>query len=104
MQWSQQRECLQGRRDPDTRGHPQMCSGGSEVAPRRGLCQAHGEGRTVLLIALYGLTERKKNPPKPNKPKKPTHHETRWPTWSLNAFETKVSWGALQGKARCQVP
>lgn len=32
-----------------------------------------------------------------------THHEAGWPTWSLNAFETKVSWGPLQANTRCQV-
>lgn len=48
----------------------------------------------------WSLTEmgvKEENPPKPTN-WKTTHHETRWPTWSLNAFEPKVSWGALQAK------
>lgn len=48
----------------------------------------------------WSLTEtrvKEENPPKPTN-WKTTHHETRWPTWSLNAFEPKVSWGALRAK------
>lgn len=87
----------------------QMCSGGSEVVPRLWLvCWAGGEQCTVLLIAPCSLTEIEDEGRKkilPNQTNwKTTHHETRRPTWSLNAFETKVSWGALQAKIWCQVP
>lgn len=73
------------------------------------LIARHPSNQTIVLImGVCSLTDTQDGGSKkifPNQTHgKTTHHEARWATWSLNAFETGVSWWSLQAKMRCQSP